>query len=160
MTTNEDRWNNFTHEEKLAYFGGLIDGEGCITLSSHGNGLRPIIQLQMTCKETVQRFAEFFGLKTRELKSPSRLAKTHWKPIFHARAECKKAYPIIKALRPYLFTKYKDCEKPMAYYDDRMCERCGEKIPSERNKASAYCSDVCQKREKNKRAYKRQKGAN
>ncbi len=146
-----NKWNELTEKEKLAYFGGLIDGEGCITLSRHGGGSRPIIQLQMTCRETVKRFGDYFGLVVRDLHSPSR-QNEKWKPLFQCRAECLKALPIIKTLQPYLFTKLSDSIKTLEYYVGRKCAVCEKELRDDQNKSTKYCSAACRQKNKRKRA--------
>ena len=142
--------SNLTDEQKLIYFAGLMDGEGCFTLSRHGGGKRPIVQLQMTDKNIIELFAKYFNLVVRELNSPSR-QNPKWKQLYQARAECQKAYPIIKALYPYLSTKYEEAKICLDYYDDRKCEWCGSPIPPERNKKSKFCSKKCQIASNNKK---------
>jgi hypothetical protein len=144
----QKRWNVMTEEQKLWYFGGLIDGEGYIGMSTHGGGLRPIVQLQMTCEDTVKRFADHFGMKLRLLTSPSRVEKAHWKPLYHTRVECQKSLPVLKALQNKVFLKKEALDEALRYYQGRSCLVCGEEIPDTRNAASKYCCPECQKKAK------------
>lgn len=138
---------------KLAYFAGLIDGEGHIGCQIYSGAKRPVIQLQMTCKETVQAFCNFFGTKLRELNSPSHqegYAKGY-KQMYHTRAECHIAYKIIKALQPFLITKVSAAAEACSYYEDRpACPKCGQPIPVTRTKHAVYCSSTCQRANKRK----------
>lgn len=143
-------WNKLTDEQKLFYFGGLIDGEGYIGLAKHGGGKRPVIQLQMTCESTVSKFAEHFGLVVRLLQSPSRLEKKHWKPIYHTRAECLKALPILKTLKDYVFLKKPALEEALKYYEGRECKVCSKPIESTKNSRTLYCSAACRQKQKRK----------
>lgn len=156
-------FNNLTHKEKTIYFAGLIDGEGHIGCQYYGERKRPVIQLNMTHKEIVELFAEHYGLTCKPLMSPSRIRdyeeKGH-KQQYQARTECKKAYPIIKDLYPYLIVKQEDAEKALAYYEvKRNCLHCDKEIPMSRQVHSKYCSEECQHGAKSLRAKQRRKGA-
>lgn len=143
---------DLTEKEKLIYFAGLMDGEGHFGLQLYSGRPRPIVQLGMTCEKTVKLFAEFFGEKVRYKQPPSKIKeieeKGH-KPIYKVRVECQKAYPIIKALLPYLNTKESDARRCLAYYDDRECSVCKGQIPYTKNWSSVVCSGTCYKTYKN-----------
>lgn len=144
----DEDWNKMTKEQKLWYFGGIIDGEGYLGLSAHGGGKRPIVQLQMTCETTVRRFAEYFGTIVRLLESPSRVKEAHWKPLWHTRAECHKALPILKELESYIFLKRDACKDCLAYYVGRLCIVCGNEIPHTKNARTKYCCAACRQKAK------------
>lgn len=136
---------NLTNKECLIYFAGLIDGEGHIGCQYYGKRKRPVIQLNMTHEGIVKAFADFFNIKHKMLTSPSRLKKYEqgYKLQYQARVECAKAYPIIKALQPYLIVKEEEAKEALSYYEDRPCEICKEPIPYTRNTNSKTCSDEC-----------------
>lgn len=130
----------------LEYFAGLIDGEGHIGCQIYSGFKRPVIQLQMTCKKTVEIFANRFGMILRELVSPSRIkdqVERGHKKLWHCRCECHKAYIVIKQLRPYLITKAEAADEALAYYEGRICKRCNRDIPVERAKSAVFCSKEC-----------------
>lgn len=155
-------FTDLTEKEKIIYFAGLIDGEGHIGCQYYGDRKRPVIQLQMTDKEVVELFAKHFNMIFRELKSPSHLKgyEKGYKQIYHTRAECKKAHPIIKTLYPFLITKKKDAEIALEYYENetRVCLECSNPIKADRNTRSKYCCVECYNRAKNKRSYNKEKG--
>ena len=145
-------YEDYTREQKIIYFAGIVDGEGHLGLHIFGKHRRPVIQLQMTDEKTVRKFADFFGLTVQECKAPSHvkmMVERGHKALFRTRAECQKAYPIIKELLPHLCTKYEDALRCLAYYDDRTCSVCGGKIPYTKNWSSVVCSDVCYGKYKN-----------
>jgi hypothetical protein len=144
----DNEWSTMTEDQKLWYFGGLVDGEGYIGMANHGGGKRPIIQLQMTCKKTVQRFAEYFNITLRLLESPSRTEKEHWKPLWHTRAECQKALPILKKLENYLFLKRDACRNCLIYYVGRECVVCRKLISESMNARTKYCCSACRQKAK------------
>lgn len=135
-----------TLREQLIYLAGLIDGEGHIGCQIYNKKPRPVIQLIMTDKETVDRFANFFGIKCRDRTSPSVLKDIRergYKPTYVARAECHVAYKIIKQLEPYLFTKRKILPEVLNYYENRVCIVCKNSIPIEFPGGTKYCSRSC-----------------
>ena len=58
---------------KTAYFAGLLDGEGCFYLHKKDNGVRPVVQLNMTCEHTVRATQQHFGRGTVRPKKVSNL---------------------------------------------------------------------------------------
>lgn len=139
-------FEGMNEREKLIYWAGILDGEGCMKLATYGGGLRPMIQLNMTCEKTVRAFADHFGMIFRELNSPSRIKKRvelGHKQLYHARCECKKAYKVIKEVYPFLITKKEDARVCLNYYDDRECTICKGPIPYTKGKSSVVCSPEC-----------------
>ena len=132
-------------ELKLAYFAGLVDGEGHIGCQIYSGAKRPVIQVQMTCEKTVRAFADFFGMAFRELHSPSHEAgyARGNKQVYHTRCECHKAYDVVKALRPFLITKAEAADEVLAYYEGRVCEVCSAPIDPGKDKHTKYCSSAC-----------------
>ena len=61
-----------------AWAAGLFEGEGCITTSS--NGTYPSLQLEMTDKDIVDRFASIMGVGNVRYKD--RKDKPSWKPTY------------------------------------------------------------------------------
>lgn len=155
-------FEQLTDKEKLIYFAGLIDGEGHIGCQYYGNRKRPVIQLQMTNREVVLLFANYFNIKFRELNSPSHKQgyEKGYKQMYQARAECKKAHPIIKEIYTYLIVKKIDAETAMQYYEheDRICLMCSRPIGADRNIKSKYCCVSCYNKAKSRRSYNKEKG--
>jgi RNA polymerase-binding transcription factor DksA len=140
-----------TEEQILAYFGGLMDGEGHFGIHKHGKQGTPIVQLIMTDEATVKRFADRFGLSYRPRLSPSLMEKINSKNhklTYVTRADSHTAYKITKELLPYLFTKRKDAQKILDHYENRNCAICEKEIPVERMKSVKYCSAACRQKYK------------
>jgi hypothetical protein len=98
-----------TEREMLAYFAGIVDGEGYIgiikTQHKYQRSISPTYvitcSLEMTHEPTVREFAEFFGLAHGKRKTPRPKRKqTYW-----SLAPSKKAERIITALLPFLRVK-------------------------------------------------------
>ncbi len=65
--------------ERMAWAGGLFEGEGCFTQSwSHGF-IRPTAILTMTDEDTVRRFAEYVGFGTVTHKAGRGTYKPQWR---------------------------------------------------------------------------------
>ena len=103
----------YVEKIKLAYFAGLMDGEGNIGIYPQGKSkrLRPCVKLNMTDKETVVAVAEFFGGNV----SSKKVANGN-KPQWHWSVTYKKASKIIRLLRPYLITKAAAADYVLSLY--------------------------------------------
>lgn len=86
-----------TENEKLAYFAGLFDGEGCVH-ARMATSIQIRLQLGMTHEQTVRSFAETFAL-------PVYLTRHGNKDFFTAVACGRRVGEILKLLQPFLVTK-------------------------------------------------------
>ena len=116
----EDLWAEFRNRAKepkkaihLAWFAGLFDGEGCVTIKPvHSKEYRRTsyqlgIQIAMTHAETVKRVSEFWGrgnLRTQEQGGFGT------KQVWVWRAQADDALAILEECLPYLFTKKAEAE--------------------------------------------------
>ena len=95
---------------RLAYFAGLIDGEGNISIRE-----RPrrrayvIVRVNMTCQNTILELANFFGGKCR----PKKVYNGN-KPQWLWELIGPKARDVIEELQPYLITKAENAKKCLA----------------------------------------------
>lgn len=97
----KERW-------KLAYFAGLIDGEG--TVSKNGSGLRdrtiPYVKIANTDKKMIDWIKENFGGNMDEETSPSRKKHLKWRRCYRwITSSIDGCYLILKAVLPFLITK-------------------------------------------------------
>lgn len=85
-----------------AYFAGLFDGEAYIGLARKGpNSVRPYIQINMTCEETLKAVADHFGFGTVRLKKVPKKNKPQW--VW--RVMYYNAVHVAKRMLPYSITK-------------------------------------------------------
>lgn len=145
----------------LAYFAGLIDGDGYIGMMNISGDPRPTIALAMTHEDSVKRFADQFGITYKKINSPSmqnnvaRGNKQQWV----SRVSCHQAYEVIKKIQPWLLEKADVALECCAYYEGRVCEQCGGDVPPDRpGKASKYCSHKCYKTADRRRRSATKKG--
>lgn len=108
-------YNGFMMDECLrdAYFAGLLDGEGNfgIYVQRKTGVMRPVVKINMTCKDTIQAIADHFGGNAYPKKqyTPNASPQWHWCVTFH------KAVAVIKRIRPYLITKADMADKILAH---------------------------------------------
>ena len=101
-------------EEKLSYFGGLIDAEGHFSANTITNGgTRVVFQLKMTSEDVIKEFAEFFNVPYKKLTAPSPIKdqdeRVH-SQAYVIHTDGSTTYRIIEKLLPFLFTKKKAAE--------------------------------------------------
>lgn len=99
-----------SNEIKDAYFAGLIDGEGHISIHSRGANRtkgRPIIVVAMTCERTINAIRDHFGVGT---VRPAKV-KEGCKPQWRWRVSYKNARIVADRIRPYLITKEEALQK-------------------------------------------------
>jgi len=89
---------------RLAYFAGLIDGEGHITLTSRGTKRpkTPCIEVKMSCEKTVLSLKTFFDGGTVVFRRP---AKIGYLPQWRWRVTDRQAISILKEILPFMITK-------------------------------------------------------
>ncbi len=101
-----------------AYFAGLIDGEGCISIQKHSrkpNTYEGCIEVKMTCEKTIDALQKHFGghLQFRRPEKP------HYKPQWRWRVKAKKARAALKAILPHLITKRANADKLIRMWKER-----------------------------------------
>jgi len=93
---------------QLAYLAGLIDGEGCLTITARQNiGLNPMLHIGMIDKNTIDTV--FNWLKASGVNCYRWTARRRRNHPLHAIVVRKvvQLLPLLEALRPYLITKLK-----------------------------------------------------
>ena len=101
---------------KTAYFAGLLDGEGCFYLHKKGNGLRPVVQLNMTCERTVRAIQQHFGRGT---VRPKKVGSPNWAPQWIWRVYYFDALYVATTTRPHLITNAARADKILSYTPKR-----------------------------------------
>lgn len=102
---------------KHAYFAGLIDGEGCISLQkrSDHHGYRPTVEVKMSCLNTILALKEEYGGTF--LNKPAE--REGWKDQYRWRVQDRSARLVIDKIYPYLITKKADAGVLLNYWERR-----------------------------------------
>ena len=105
-------------EVELAWAAGLVDGEGCITITEakpSGQYKSPRFNLVLivtnTHEPTIRRLAEMFGIGSIRCDKGGGNEADAWRWSVSRR----QAGWVIEALHPYIFTKSKDAELALEY---------------------------------------------
>lgn len=134
-------------ETTKAYLAGLLDGEGCIAFFNKNKKPTkyPAVQIKMTCKKTIQFFAETLEISWKQLKRTSSVMPHH-KDQFKCEISTHKASKLCEAVLPYLVTKKEIAEKVAFYYltDCSWCKKIFWRFGHGR-----YCCDSCKKNANN-----------
>lgn len=86
-----------------AYFAGLVDGEGCVTVEASGNTR---LTIETAYPDTLQEIGDAYGAKVIKLSRMSRGGKTMYRVNFYgARLIC-----LIQDVMPYLREKRIQCQ--------------------------------------------------
>lgn len=100
------------HETSLAYFAGLVDGEGCITIKrSAPSGKRRSpsyvfsLCVEMTDPRPIKALCDFFGLTIWHNTSRNRKNPDKHRYLFVAQIGRRKGIEILEAILPYLHAK-------------------------------------------------------
>lgn len=112
---------------RLAYFAGLFDGEGCISIKRLGTlyhaRQNPAyfleIRLRMCDPRAIMKFGKFFGISVRLQKSDTSGKKYRNRSIYTAYVTHNRALKLIKTLRPFLIVKRDEAMLAIQYH--RLC---------------------------------------
>lgn len=102
--------------EKLAYLAGIIDGEGSIMIwkseidPKRRGQFNLRINVSSTDKCLMDWLVDNFGNKYRESKSPSRMAKPHWKKQYIWEVNRPNILNILKDIYEFLVIKKERCK--------------------------------------------------
>jgi hypothetical protein len=99
-----------------AYWAGLVDGDGTLTLKKSNGVPKPHMRVKMTCYETVKAMHEYFGFgcfyKSAEPGRINRGYKACWSyQVCH-----RQAAEIARRLRPFLIVKAENADRVLAHY--------------------------------------------
>lgn len=110
-----------THKEKLAYFAGLVDGEGYLGIKKDmikGRGVSPVFYERMSVasidKPTIDSFVSFFGVGKIYLHKPKKLSKRGY---WSWEISNKICISVIKQLYPYLKIKKPEADIIIKFRD-------------------------------------------
>jgi AcrR family transcriptional regulator len=94
-----------------AYIAGILDGEGCLTLSKqsedNGENITPVVKVNMAAEEVIEKLCDFTGLsKKKEIKTPED-RKRQW--VFRLYAQ-KEIIQLLEQVKEYMIEKEKEAE--------------------------------------------------
>lgn len=99
-------------EVTKAYLAGIVDGEGCITISKNGQGVPYLrFQLQMTDLEAIELISSVAGSKIYNIPTSNPKHKDLYKTIILG----KKCQEFINIILPYLRIKRKQAEMALEF---------------------------------------------
>lgn len=111
-------------DTRLAYFGGLFDGEGCISIIKGKNGrgnvqysLRTIVT--NTNKYVLQLYQLSFGGCVREHKS----SHIKWRDCYTWELSSRQAFDFLKTIYPYLVIKRAEADVAFEFQDRQSVQR-------------------------------------
>jgi len=112
----------YVPELALPYIAGIIDGEGCITISKRG---QPILRLSMYDRKPLDIMSNIFG------GNVTLINRTDHKPVWQLTYTSQSAVDVAEALSPYLVTKQPQAELIIEYYQNFSSYKGGDhtKIP-------------------------------
>lgn len=108
-------------EEKLSYYGGILDAEGHFGIHSthYGSGFKTMFQLKACHEPMMKEFSELCGLPYTPLMAPSHIKmqeeKGHQQAYVIQSQSTDWNYEFCKKILPYLHTKKTDAEALMEY---------------------------------------------
>ena len=85
------------------WLGGIYDGDGCLTVRcANGSDFSVHVEVNMTHRPTIERVSSLLGINSFTSLTPTQPRR---KPIYRVIVGGENAIGLVKALRPYLFTK-------------------------------------------------------
>lgn len=94
-------------EPQVAYFAGLLDGEGCISLAHRRQYITPTLQIANTCRELLKWVQHWFTGGIYEIRNSR---KDNRKQSYVWSIAGQKAQRAIKLALPYLLVKRRQAE--------------------------------------------------
>lgn len=128
----------FAHlaDVELAWAAGLIDGEGCITITKDkprgqvkSPQYKPYLIVTNTYRPVMERLQSMFGVGSiQEQKYP---VSDQWKSGLTWVCCSKQARSVVEAVRPYLFIKVRDADILLEFFGVAKTQRCKGGVPQE-----------------------------
>ena len=106
--------SNWTREE-LAYFAGIIDGEGCICLRTSKSARKHIFATMIQISNTDLRLLQWVQRRFGGMIHPHARHRGNRKPSFQWAALSDDIASILEAILPYMIVKREQAELMLAY---------------------------------------------
>lgn len=101
-------------ETDKAYIAGLIDGEGCISMSEvktkRSVYIRATLHISMCDRECIEWIKKTVGFGCLNKHFTPRDRKAKWRPQYHLMFACQQANILLKEIYPYLKLKQKQAK--------------------------------------------------
>lgn len=100
-------------EVTKAYIAGIIDGEGCISITRMKTGLTIHVGVTMTNPSAIVLMKSIYGGPSVYI---TKRAPNH-KPVHMWRVQARKAERLLRDIRPYLLVKAEQCDLALSFRD-------------------------------------------
>jgi len=94
-----------THNEKIMWIAGLLEGEGSFSHKGSGTDRNIVIQCHMTDLDVLERLQEYIGRG--QINGPYKNGKEHHKQRYMFQLHGLYAYNIMKSILPYMSKRRK-----------------------------------------------------
>ena len=95
----KESYENLNEKNKLLFLAGLFDGEGSFGVWGKGDGRKSFqCSVEMCDKDSVQKFADFFGGNVVKPK----LRKSHWTQTYKWKLSGGRAYECVEMMIEYM----------------------------------------------------------
>ena len=95
----KESYENLNETNKLLFLAGLFDGEGSFGVWGKGDGRKSFqCSVEMCDKDSVQKFADFFGGNVVKPK----LRKSHWTQTYKWKLSGGRAYECVEMMIEYM----------------------------------------------------------
>ena len=103
-----------------AYLAGLIDGDGTISLTKHGNRVHPSLQVYIsnTSKELMD-WLEYTFPNMGSVYTVNRANREHIKRLYVFRFRCPTTEKVLREISPYLVRKKKQSQLALAFFANK-----------------------------------------
>lgn len=100
------------HNEKYAYFAGIVDGEGTISMYYYKRLDRYFLTFEVynNCPKLIEWLETNIGGYSRSINSASRKDKINWKTTYVWRLQNNECLQVLRNLLPFLVSKKEQCE--------------------------------------------------
>lgn len=128
------------HNEIYAYFAGIIDGEGTISMYYYKKLDRYFLTFEVynNCPKLIHWLETNIGGYSRAINSPSRECKVNWKTTYVWRLQNNETLHVMQSLLPYLVSKKEQCEIGIEFKRSYLIRECPVSAESKKFRKSLY----------------------
>jgi hypothetical protein len=128
------------HNELYAYFAGIIDGEGTISMYYYKRLDRYYLTFEVynNCPKLIYWLETNIGGYSRAITSPSRENKVNWKTTYCWRLHNNDSLHVLQSVLPYLVSKKEQCEIAIEFKRSYLIRECPVSLESKEFRKSLY----------------------
>jgi hypothetical protein len=128
------------HNEIYAYFAGIIDGEGTISMYYYKKLDRYFLTFEVynNCPKIIHWLETNIGGYSRAVTSPSRESKIHWKTTYCWRLHNNDSLHVLQSVLPFLVSKKEQCEIAIEFKRSYLIRECPVSAESKEFRKSLY----------------------